>query len=139
MAEGYLSMLDRGQPAVARVFSHLAARPAGATVFHCTAGKDRTGMVAALLLTALGVDEDTIAADYALTAQHLVFDEARAEQMAAFYGMPARAGAVFANPDVIRLALAGLAERYGSAVDYLEAAGVGAAQLDALRADLLEG
>lgn len=38
-----------------------------ATLWHCTAGKDRTGMTAALVLTALGVDNETIMADYLLT------------------------------------------------------------------------
>jgi protein-tyrosine phosphatase len=39
-------------------------------VFHCTAGKDRTGWAAALLLTALGVDEEQIMEDYLLTNQY---------------------------------------------------------------------
>lgn len=42
-----------------------------ATVFHCAAGKDRTGMIAALLLGVAGVPHETIAADYALTATYL--------------------------------------------------------------------
>ena len=46
----------------------LLADPAGTSVlFHCTAGKDRTGWVAAIVLTALGVDRDTVYADYLLT------------------------------------------------------------------------
>ncbi len=36
-------------------------------VYHCSAGKDRTGMISALILMALGVDDDTIARDYMLT------------------------------------------------------------------------
>lgn len=40
-------------------------------VFHCTAGKDRTGFASAMLLTALGVDWDTVMADYMLTNEHL--------------------------------------------------------------------
>lgn len=52
----------------ARIFSELLAMPANeALVYHCSAGKDRTGMVSALILMALGVDDDTIARDYLLT------------------------------------------------------------------------
>lgn len=40
-------------------------------VFHCTAGKDRTGYAAAMLLSALGVDWDTVMNDYMLTNQYL--------------------------------------------------------------------
>lgn len=49
----------------------LADDTQGATLFHCTAGKDRTGAVAALTLTAVGVDRDDVLHDYELTAQHL--------------------------------------------------------------------
>ncbi len=137
VAAGYLSMLDEGRPTVARIFGHLADSPEGATVFHCTAGKDRTGLLAALLLSALGVDRDTIVEDYALTARHLVFDDAGAARLAAFYGT-ARTGPAIANPDVMALALAGVDERHGSAVGYLAAAGVTDAQLNAIAESLLE-
>ena len=46
----------------------LIAELEGPTVFHCAAGKDRTGLLAAFVLELLGVDDDVIAADYALTA-----------------------------------------------------------------------
>ncbi|MBD5429618.1 tyrosine-protein phosphatase [Lactobacillus sp.] len=56
------------QKSFAKVFAHLLNLPENeALVFHCSAGKDRTGMTAALILTALGVDEKTIAQDYLLT------------------------------------------------------------------------
>lgn len=42
-------------------------RNGGAVLFHCTAGKDRTGWVAAVLLTLLGVDRDTVTEDYLLS------------------------------------------------------------------------
>ncbi|WP_195911057.1 tyrosine-protein phosphatase [Streptomyces kaniharaensis] len=45
----------------------LAAPDGPPLLFHCSAGKDRTGWVAALLLTALGVDRETVLADYLLT------------------------------------------------------------------------
>ncbi|MFF3313786.1 tyrosine-protein phosphatase [Streptomyces sp. NPDC002952] len=50
----------------------LLAEPGGIPLlFHCTAGKDRTGWAAALLLTALGVDRDTVFYDYLLTNERL--------------------------------------------------------------------
>ncbi|RXZ44264.1 tyrosine-protein phosphatase [Crenobacter cavernae] len=51
-------------------FAALAATP-GVTVFHCTAGKDRTGIGAALLLTALGASRDAVFADYLASGAHL--------------------------------------------------------------------
>ena len=47
----------------------LADAEAVPAVFHCTAGKDRTGIVAELILAVLGVADETIAADYAVTEQ----------------------------------------------------------------------
>src|SRR5699024_262754 len=47
------------------------AEATGPVVIHCTAGKDRTGLVVALVLSALGVDQDVIVADYAATQANL--------------------------------------------------------------------
>ncbi|RVU70248.1 MULTISPECIES: tyrosine-protein phosphatase [Lactobacillus] len=56
------------QEEFAKVFAELLELPADqALVYHCSAGKDRTGMVSALILMGLGVDDDTIARDYLLT------------------------------------------------------------------------
>ncbi|UVJ40549.1 tyrosine-protein phosphatase [Arthrobacter sp. CJ23] len=49
----------------------LVAMADGATVFHCAAGKDRTGVFAAVVLSALGASQETISADYAVTATRL--------------------------------------------------------------------
>ena len=70
-ARGYLKMLERGGPALAQLFSLLAEADRLPLVFHCSAGKDRTGIAAALLLGVLGVDDDTIVADYALSQANM--------------------------------------------------------------------
>ncbi|EXJ93115.1 hypothetical protein A1O3_01672 [Capronia epimyces CBS 606.96] len=53
--------------AYAVMFRHLLETPSDPLLFHCTAGKDRTGVFAALVLKLIGVDEDTICWEYALT------------------------------------------------------------------------
>ena len=75
--EGYLGQIyqnvllsKEGQNAFRKVFDQLINLPEDkALVYHCSAGKDRTGMVTALILTGLGVDDETIAQDYLLTNQ----------------------------------------------------------------------
>ncbi|MDL2233834.1 tyrosine-protein phosphatase [Ruminococcaceae bacterium OttesenSCG-928-L11] len=57
----------QSRAAMARFFDMLLAYPAGCTLFHCKGGKDRTGVLAALYLHALGVDWETCMADYLLT------------------------------------------------------------------------
>jgi protein-tyrosine phosphatase len=69
MQDLYRSFVDADAPAFAAFFRHLlqADEP---LVFHCTAGKDRTGFAAALLLLALGVPRDLVLQDYLLSNQH---------------------------------------------------------------------
>ncbi len=65
----YLGMVERAGRATAEVLTGmtLAVAEGGSVVFHCVAGKDRTGFVAAILLRTLGVDRDTVLDDYELT------------------------------------------------------------------------
>ncbi|MEV7355475.1 tyrosine-protein phosphatase [Kitasatospora sp. NPDC091276] len=106
-------------------------------VFHCASGKDRTGLIAALVLTLLGVSEDDIAADFALTelaTPHLV-----AEWHAAHPGRTLRWPGYGRAPEtVIRLALADLTARHGSVEDYATGTlGFSPARTAALRSRLL--
>lgn len=86
-------------------------------VFHCASGKDRTGLIAALVLTLVGVSEDDVARDFALT--ELATERLVADWKAAH---PARElkwpGYGRAPEDVIRLFLADLKETYGSVPAY---------------------
>lgn len=91
----------------------------GPQVFHCASGKDRTGLLAALVLRLLGVDEDTVAADFALTERatsRLVADWQTAHPTRTLrwpsYGRAPEA--------VIRLFLADLTETYGSVEGYVQ-------------------
>ena len=70
MADRNVLILDRRQQAVADIF-RAVGEVDGPVVIHCYAGKDRTGLVTALLLSLAGVRPDAIAADYAETDVHL--------------------------------------------------------------------
>lgn len=139
IAAHYLDLLEGAKPSVRRAFTSMAEAQTHAVVFHCTAGRDRTGLTAALLLSLLGVDEETIATDYQLTERYLRFPESRLERLRALFGdritlsaepPPTPAAAMLGT-------LAGLAERYGSPQHYLRDAGVDADVAAALRARLL--
>jgi len=83
--ELYSQILDHGGPAFGSILRHVRDRPNEGFIFHCTAGKDRTGVIAAIILKVIpriayfifhhikirqqlaGVDDRTIAEDYALT------------------------------------------------------------------------
>jgi len=64
-------VLEQARPHLRAVLAVIAAAPAGPLLFHCVAGKDRTGLIAALLLTLAEVKPEAIAADYAQSSQML--------------------------------------------------------------------
>jgi protein-tyrosine phosphatase len=111
-----------------------------AVVFHCGAGKDRTGILAALILSSLGVPDQVIVADYHLSeralAPTLAWAEANAPEMAE--EMTKLPGWLLRAPrPVMQAFLDILRERHGSIDGYLADAGVEPPVLEALRARLL--
>jgi protein-tyrosine phosphatase len=139
MAENYLWMLDRFGGLVAEVMAAVAGAAEGGVLIHCAAGKDRTGLIAALLLGLVDVPARTIAADYALTAELLrPRDE---EWLEHGPGERAEREATLARfaptAEVMLEVLAGLTERHGGVQGYLRHVGVGPADLDRLRARLV--
>lgn len=133
-----LALLQR-QPALAQVLGIIADAPAGAVLFHCTAGKDRTGIVAALLLGIAGVDAALIVEDYALTAgliAPIVADitagaVARGADPASFQRLLA------SEPATMAATLAFIQAEFGSIAAYIERIGLDQATIERLRNRLL--
>ena len=71
MEEAYRTIIRKFQNEYKRFFEILINRQAAPLLFHCSAGKDRTGIAAALLLSALGVDKETVMQDYLLSAEYI--------------------------------------------------------------------
>ncbi len=138
--EVYRMILAHAQPQIKRVIDTLTEPGALPGLVHCTAGKDRTGMVIALILGALGAPDETIIADYALSGAYLdpLLDELRAQAARDGLDLAWYNRLLESDPAVMRRTLAHLREHYGGAEAYLRAAGVSGRQLDALRGALLE-
>lgn len=134
----YLAALDHAGDAFAEA-ARLIADAAGAAVFHCTAGKDRTGVLAALLLEAVGVPRAAVIEDFALTHDRIGAVRKRLLAEAVRRGVdPHQFGQLLgATADLIEPALEHLDRRHGGAVAYLKAAGVDDATLVRLRAKLV--
>ena len=134
----YLEFLERRRPQFGEAVEAVAVAPEGAVVVHCFGGKDRTGLVVALLLRLVGVDLETIGADYALSGHNLramtkawvakAEDEVERERRIRFGKAPAEA---------MVGVLEELERRYGSVRGYLAAAGVPPNAIDAAAARLL--
>jgi protein-tyrosine phosphatase len=74
-SHSYGSCIEAVIPAFSRFMRHIVDNAENASVFHCSAGKDRTGMAAALILSALDVPRETIIEDYMLTIEHYDSDK----------------------------------------------------------------
>ena len=138
LSERYLWYLEAGRQTLVEALTLVADAARLPLVFHCAAGKDRTGVLAALVLDILEVDPDVIVADYVLTAERMPLiigryrsDPVLAERMAA---VPASRFGV--EPASMERFLSGLHRQHGGARAWAESAGLPPQSLDGLT-DLL--
>ncbi|MFJ9339991.1 tyrosine-protein phosphatase [Streptomyces sp. NPDC101733] len=117
LADRFAEVAEDGTEEIRRAVELIADGP-GPTVFHCTSGKDRTGLIAALVLTLLGVSEEQVLDDFALT--ELATEGLAADWRAAHPGRVMRWPSYGRAPaTVMALVLADLTTRYGSPSAYL--------------------
>ncbi len=135
--EFYRYMLDHCRETIGAVFTQLAAPGALPALIHCTAGKDRTGLIVALLLSLADVPNHVIAADFALSEPALAaapaFAHHRQRLLAAGYGH-----LLCAPPELIGENLNYLEEAHGGVLHYLRTCGLSEPTLHKLRVALLE-
>jgi len=138
-AERYVVMTDAAAAGqrIAAIFSSMAEAPDGGVLFHCFAGRDRTGVVAALLLRLAGVGLDTIVEDYEVTDTWL---RARYDQWLTTLEGTSRErflSSLQARGHPVRRVVEHVEERHGSVGRYLETHGAGRADLARVRGRLL--
>lgn len=136
----YKEMLDEATSQIVAALEVLTTPDAIPAVFHCTAGKDRTGLLAALVLSLVGVPEETVVADYALSGAAM--ERLRAKLIVKYPdGTDVINGLdeVFsAKPSNMIDLFVHLREHYGSVTGYAAAIGVTELVIGQLRALLLE-
>jgi protein-tyrosine phosphatase len=142
LADIYLHMLEQSAASLGRILTGLADESRLPAVFHCAAGKDRTGIVAALLLSVLGVAEEDILDDYELTSRYRTPDrvDALIDRLRNERGVsPEVAAGILRTPRwAMKSALAETAERYGGINGYLVGpGGMDPSVPEVLRAQLL--
>jgi protein-tyrosine phosphatase len=131
----YLMALADRQDAIREVLTAIAEARDGAVLFHCTGGKDRTGIIAALILGAVGVETQLILDDYALTKQATtsMMKEINAEATARGVDAAIMTPFLGCEPETMQSMLEHINERYGGVVAYLAAIGMEAAAIERLR------
>ena len=137
----YLGYLEFGPESWLKIFEILANKDSLPVVLHCTAGKDRTGVSTAFLLSVLGVDRDLIEADYKLTN---LDTERQAEFIENSGGFPegvdreAMILAAGVPEDAMTVFLDGVESGWGSVLGYLEEIGITKNQMNVIRDNFLE-
>jgi len=138
LEDAYLDMLETFHANFARALGAVAQAPAGGVVVHCLAGRDRTGLVAALLLRVAGVEVSAVAADWAESESNLAA-ELQAWVAAAEDSRERRRREGFvdgASADAMENVLGELDRLYGSASEYLLTGGAQETELELARARL---
>ena len=136
----YLGYLESSAPSVVGIVRLLGSPEGPPAIIHCAAGKDRTGVAIAMVLAAVGCDENDIADEYA-AGSHLVD-----AVLARLRGMPSYGPALdklpkeanLTPPEYIHRFFAGVRTVYGSPREYLMLHGVTEAELVALKENLTE-
>jgi hypothetical protein len=107
--------------------------------FYCTAGKDRTGIIAAIMLAAVGTDEDDIVEDYSLSANvYAEMDDHQAMVGALSQRSLDPKTFLCAPPKVMKDTLRNIKEKYGGVEGYLDSIGFTSEDREQLRAALLD-
>lgn len=140
LVEQYLTTMEVSADLIVGAVGALVADEALPAVFFCSAGKDRTGVLSAVILGSLGVRDEDIVKDYVLTEERIV-------------PIIERFGSIEGSPDMYRdlppshfaplaetmeRVVSGVRSSYGSFAEYLLAKGLPAPSLDALSSALLE-
>jgi protein-tyrosine phosphatase len=140
ISDGYVELLELGAPAFVEALERIVAPGGVPAVVHCAIGKDRTGVLVALLLDAAGVDRKAIVADYALSHQTMAHIREQLARSEAFQALARQVPAfVFdAAPQTMEMFLDRLDERWGGARGYFLANGVDPAVIDRWRDRFIE-
>ena len=131
----YIQILDEAQSEVCAVMQAMADAASG-VLFHCAVGKDRTGVVAMLLLKLAGVSDADIIADYAVT--DIYMKEAYGTQQLVFSRKDIPEFVLQSRPESMERVLRHLRETYGTAREYLLQCGMAQSALTALSKKLVE-
>jgi protein-tyrosine phosphatase len=124
LANVYIDILKNNQPSIKKVFNIISYNINNGVLFHCAAGKDRTGVIAMLLLLLCDIEKETIIEDYSWSATLMepVFIHQKQKIANAGYEVPAF---IFeSNKDDARITLQYIEDNYENVQNYLVAVGI---------------
>lgn len=138
LAQRYARIVETAGPALATALTAIA-ESSGASVFHCAAGKDRSGIMSAVVLGSLGVSDEDVIADYAMTGRNLVAIDARLRNHPAYESAYRHVpqDAMTADAETMSGLIEDLRANHGSMAGLLREIGVPGPVLSGLRVALV--
>ncbi|KAL4446808.1 hypothetical protein ABPG77_008052 [Micractinium sp. CCAP 211/92] len=133
----YVLLLERAKPRLAAAMRLCAHRGNLPLLVHCIHGKDRTGLVAMLLLLLCGAEREAVVRDYALS-EVLLRESREKRELLGLAEHLTTDQIIAAASQVMEQTIAHLEERYGSARNYLKALGLTDAELEAIVRNLTQ-
>lgn len=130
----YIHMLEENKAGIREVFDWLSEQETG-VLFHCTAGKDRTGVIAMLLLGLAGVCKEDIVANYMVTE---VYNAKNPAERTMDLPIELPEDLLQSRPEFIAKAYDFLLDQYGGIIPYLRSTEVEEGSLEALRKNLVD-
>lgn len=128
LGDGYIESLNQKET-VKKIFDTFASMDGGSVLFHCTNGKDRTGMVSAMLLGLCGVSDEDIVSNYSVTYE-LIKDSDAVQKGIEKYGTDS----LFkSSPEYMEKLLAHINNHYESVEGYLSECGVSQDNLEKIK------
>ena len=119
MSQLYIGLLENNKEEFAQILRVSSTYPSGCVMFNCTAGKDRTGVTAMLLLGLADVGRDVIVADYSASGQYMDQVFAKQKEQMLKFGIHVPAYVLESKPEEMEKTLTFLEDRYGGIHGYL--------------------
>ncbi|MCL1854113.1 MAG: tyrosine-protein phosphatase [Clostridia bacterium] len=137
MAPVYMHLLAHAKPGLTEALRLMLRLPEGCALFNCTAGKDRTGVVALLLLKAARCPDEVIIADYAASYGNIQKDLDKIIDLYRQNGTPLNPSLLRSDPELMEQTLQAFDREYGAIENWMALAGFSDQELDALRTKLV--
>lgn len=141
LIDDYMGQIETNGDSVLATLRTIASPQSHPIMYHCTAGKDRTGIVTAMLLDILGVDHGDIAADYHLTTANMapIIERIRTAPVYKDNGLAFAPAWIFSSdPETMLAFLDRMSAKYGNAEGWALQRGLTPSEIAAIREHLLE-
>lgn len=132
MSEMYIGLVEESKSGLKEIFERMAQEE-GVVLYHCTAGKDRTGIITMVVLRLAGVDDATILADYAISEVNMKETFNRQSEMVKAAGVQVPEYVFESKPEFMQKLIEHMDQAYGSIENYLKDIGLSEEMIEQLK------